>query len=419
MDFDPYMLPMGVDVAGDGNTVWGTESGAGSVLLHHDDGDLWLEEEPGSPEIEFGEHGTVTKNFITTYTTAIGFQNVLRRGTMVTDSTGNKVKILSCRVARLAAKARLTVVGELVEMIVPPDEIEFVPVALNADIIKHPRYFVWLNPNSADFTANSVTIGDTVVWFGNIKQQIIRAIQTYREAPYFPSGNAFTGAIQNNVFQQLQSGNIQVNVPNTAFNPSQKEEFFTGLWDGVNLNRPAGNFRYLTVNVPSTAPALQMAVAAAMEIISKIWNGISEPYIVGYKIKWTTYSFKEQPLNPGGYLEWPFDPEWGNYDAYGKYIPTADPELPDYCYSTEWPPDPSQTVFDFFPYYNPTVFSHDGKFTGHWSMSCLRQADTNAFDRVLWRHTREWMCSPIGHFDYELFSQLELPTKPSDYVVMQ
>ena len=413
------MLPMGFDVAGDGSTVWGTESGAGSQILHHNDGDLWLEEEPGSPEVEFAEHGTVTKNFRTSYDNAIGFQSVLRRGTVVTDSTGNLVKILSCRVTRLAAFSRLTVVGELVNLIVPPDEIEFVPTALNVDIVKHPRYFVWLNPKSSDFTSNSVTIGDTVVWLGNIKQQIIRAIQTYREAPYFPEGNSFTGAIQNNIFQQFQSGVIQVNVPNTAYDSTKDEVFFKGLWDGTNANRPAGNYRYLTVNVPSSTLAIEMAVAAAMEIVSKIWMGINEPYIVGYKIRWTTYSFIEQPLNPGGYLEWPFDPEWGNYDAYGKYIPTSEPELPDYCYSTAWPPNANETVFDLFPYYNPTVFSSTGKFTGHWSMSCLRQADTNAFDRVLWRHTREWMCSPIGHWDYELFSQLELPTKPSDYVVMK
>jgi len=413
--FDEGFLPMGYDFGGDGNTNWGTPSPDDNLKLQTSDGYMVTEEEPGSPEIDSAEHVTVSKNFICSWEDAKLWQELFTRGTVVEDSQGYLIRILSCKITRQkSTNAKVNVIGEIVNSNLPPDEYEINPTTLNVDIIKHPRYFFALNPNSTD-AENFITVGEIDVPLSDIKQQIIRAIQTYREAPFYPNGNNFNGAFQNNIFQQLQSEFVNVNVPVAGFDPNTKEDFPKGIWDGMIDTMPSGNYRYLTVSVDTSNENIQMAVAAAMEIVSKIWLGIDTPYVAGLQITWRQYSFTPQMINPGGYVENPFDDGY-NADGLGHAVPVATPELPVYFWSSSWPPDPNNTVFDDLPWFNPTGYSSDGTRNGLWQMTWLRQADTQRFDRVLWVHTRTWIGSPIGNWDPQIYGAWNRPTSPSDYV---
>ena len=422
-DFDESMLPTGFDRGGDGATIWGTPSSDGAITAYTagNEGtpgvDLFFTEElDDSPEIERAEQGTITKRFKCTWTDAQTWILLLHRGVMLVDSAGNFTKVLSCNIqAQPGDSAIVRVVSEFVDLDTPPDEFDLDTVQLNVDIIKHPRYFFSLNPNPDD-ASNLIDVGDLAqVSISSVKQSIIRAIQTYRDSPFFPSASNVNGLVQNNINSTVNGQQcILVQYQNDGFVNGTKETD-PPFWNGNVADLPDGNWRYALVPVPVDTPEIQLAIAAASEITSKIWQGVDTPYIAGVQMTHSIYSFRPPSFNPGGYVENPYD-DGVNVDFYFNPIPVASPELPVWFYSTEFPPDPALTIFDNMPQWNPTGYSDTGTKTGLPQMSWLRQADKIHYERTWYKLTRTWIGSPVGHWDSEIFGQLDRPSVPSDYV---
>jgi hypothetical protein len=417
--FDESMLPTGYDRAGDGTTVWGTPSSALGIIVDSADGPglISTEELPDSPEIERAEQTTVTHRFMCSPTDAWTWSETLYRGVVMADSSGNLVKVLSSKIqAQKGGSYLVTVIGEFLNLDVPPDEFDLSTTQLNIDILKHPRYFFALNPEAENNTIE-IQLGDFFYYpsISSVQQSIIRSIQTYRDSPFFPSADNINGLIQNNIWSQLNGNSIDVNLPNENFDDTLAPV------DPVRLTETTpsseANCRYFIISVPADDPKIKMAQAAANEIIQKIWRCEDTPYIAGYQITWSSFSTISPSINPGGYIEDPYDA--GNINQVtGEVVAVSSPELPDYFYSSTYPANPSKTIFDDLPVLNPTCYSDDGTENGNYSISWLRQADTVHFDRTFYKITRTWIGSPVGHWDADLYSQYNRPTSAEDYNIL-
>lgn len=420
--FDSSLPAVGTDRLGQDGLKLGTQSPIGDVTVDSaglEGIELFeIQEYPDSPEIERAEQCTVTHRFVCSWDDGLTYSDIYPRGAVFADHNGDLFKVLSSKIqSKKGGLCDLTVISEALEFDTPPDEFDLSDVSLNIDILKHPRYFFALNP-SGNNSATNVTIGShtLTIDISLILQGIIRAIQTYRDSPFFPSKDNINGLIQNNVLSSLNQNSVSVRYDNNYFNPAQAIVDPIALDDDNIDEALSQNCKYYLVTVESNNPAIELANSAALEIISKIWRCEDTPYIAGYQITWSQYYFIPQALNPGGYIENPFDDGHGNIDADGNQVYVADPELPDYFYSTHNPPNPNQTVFDDLPAYNAACYSKTGTQSGNYSISWLRQADTIHFERTWYKVTRTWIGSPVGHWDYDIYGGDTIrPTKPSDY----
>jgi hypothetical protein len=188
-----------------------------------EDYSIKLREAANSPEIERAEQATITHTFYTDWDEAIVRIQTLGRGTLMVDSFGNVSRVLSSKIQReRGGSATLTVTAESVSFDSPPDEFSLEPVELGVHIVKHPRYFHALDPTSDD-ASSTVTVNDVTVSLSDVKQSIIRTIQNYMDAPFYPGGGNVNGMFQTNIMEQLSSGKINVDVKNNNF---------TAEWDG-------------------------------------------------------------------------------------------------------------------------------------------------------------------------------------------
>lgn len=393
------------------------------VILVADNGTLsdWtdqpailLRELANSPEVERAEQATITKTFLMDYEQAKTRLSTMGRGTILVDEEGDVTRVLSAKLTReRPGYAILTVVAEGVSFDSPPDEFDVQPVELGVHIIKHPRYFYALDPTSAD-DDNSVTVNDVTVSLSDVKQSIIRTIQAYMDAPFYPMGGNINGMFQTNIMEQLSAQTIEVPYANPYYSTA-KTLVNPKLWDGDITNYPLNdsneveNCRYFLVPVPVSSPGILLAIAAAKEIIGKIWRQEEQPYIVGYQMTWSQYFFRPPAMSCGGYIE---DPIWNGQE-----------EVPDYFISTEYPPDRDGTIFDLLPIDNPQCYSltgaiidHRGVYNEDYMISWLRKADRIEYQRTWFKITKTWMGAPIGHWDTELYGYHARPSVPEDYV---
>lgn len=402
----------------DGRLGIATPSG---VIIVNDNGTIsdWtdapaikLRELANSPEVERAEQATITKTFVMDWNEAVTRITTLGRGTLMVDESGNVTRVLSSRLSReRPGFGVITVVSEGLNFDSPPDEFCIEPVELGIHIIKHPRYFSALNPASTDST-NMVTVGETEVSLCDVKQSIIRAIQAYMDAPIYPSEYNINGYFQSNILSQLEGATIDVPIINPiGFNPDATEEKPV-KWDGTTEGHGdiTGNCRYVIVSVPTTSAGIQLAMAAAREIIEKIWRQEDQPYVVGYQMQWITYWFRPPRISPGGFLD---DPIIGGRD-----------EVPDYFICPRYPVDSNRiyNIFTQLPNVNPQCYSVSGNRGGpgaygtDYQISWLRKADVVDYQRTWFKLTRTWLGAPIGMWDQQLYSSGNRPSKPDDYV---
>jgi len=407
--------PQPIGSAGTSSTV-GTPTPYGAIVIQSPNGgtDYETEELTESPEIERAEQATFTHRLTMSWRNAVQFIGMLARGTFVQDSgqygTSTIWRILSSRIRSLRGdKAELSYVAESISFDSPPDEYQMIPTDLSIDIIKHPRYFYALYPLGNDFLE---TVGNAPnqTTRANVKMAIIRAIQTYRDSPYFPIQGTVTvnGVVQNNIITTLLSEVIPV----TTSGQSETSIDVSG------------------------DPACLFAIAAAGEIIQKLWFQIDAPYVPGFQVKWSQYFFAPVYENPGGYLEDPVGvvPEY--FMAPGFVVPggtgSVQTVLPQGSLITEYsnldtvPPLPknADNIFSQMPLFNPQCFSLDGTPSGKANISWLRQADEVEYQRTWFKVTRTWIGSPIGHWDRQIYgggtdandSSPNRPTQVSDYL---
>jgi len=344
-----------------------------------------IQELSDSPSVEVAEQCTTTKSFEVPYSYATDMMPLLARGTLFRDSFDNYNRILTVRLQRQrTTKAILTIVTESVSFDTPPDEFSCTPVELGVNIMKHPRYFYALYPDP-DL--------DTLLE-RQVKRAIIRTIQTYQDSPFSPSADYLNGSVQNQILNALSGGTITYTPPNSG----------SGTPTIATYNPATGG-----------SASIALAIAAAGEIIQKLWRLEDNPYMVGWQISWSTYYYRPPILTPGGYLQ---DPILDTDDD--------NPGLPDYFYSTSNPPTTvlDADIFSEMAALNPQCYSNNGTPSGTINISWLRKADDIDYQRTWFKVTRTWIGSAIGHWDTQLFGggveannySPNRPSHPYDYL---
>ena len=421
-----YAVPLSPYGSG-GTGVVGTAPPAGSVLITDVNGNsITLQEDTDSPTIERGVQCTAKHSFTMSYSAAINLLDYLPMGTILEDSNGNIWRLLTANVqSEVGTQAKLITVSESVSFDTPPDEFQINSVDLGIDIIKHPRYFPNLYP----------TADEMGTLIGQVKEAIIRAIQTYRDSPFFPATSQLTqflnGQVQNGICSTLVNGQQVVTLPNINFNPlfpvvyQYTTDPDTYIQDGNSINFvPAypdkATVPLLQVNDPSVYvsvdnitidnDSIALAYAAAQEIITKLWRQEDSPYLSGIEIKWSQFFFLPPIFNMGSYLQ---DPTLIVPDYF------LQPDRP----LTELPPRggvlPSpplgDNVFDQNAIINPQDFSDDGTILGITQISWLRKSDEVQWDRGLCKITYSWVGSAIGYFDTDIYGATVRPSTPEEY----
>lgn len=447
-----FVIPVGINWA-DGTTVLrvqpngasgtptivGTPLPTGQVEMYYGGlpSDL-IQEMDGSPEIERAEQCTCRHELKMPYTTGISYWSVMGRGTMVTDTAGNIWRILSCNIKRLnepcvigvAFSQTATVwcnfsyVAESISFDSPPDDFDVQEVSLDLDIIKHPRYAWALSPYASDAATYSV-FGDTnqKVYYSDIKNKILANIEFYRNSPQVPLGTFASSYIQDVIKIILApdaAGNVNLETTflNQSFDPT-KAPAAPVYWNGSAATRPAVNCRYFNVNLlfnlNTTNNPVAIAIAAATELISKLWRNEDTPYIAGYKVIWTQKVFSTVYLNPGGYIEDPRQvvPQYFMNPFNNGVIPRSYSSAGIVYDSSA--PDSNASIFDLLPIYNPQCYSVTGRRGGSLSFSALRTTDTIRYDRTFFDLTHSWMVACVGKWDSDLFTQNNRPQVSSDF----
>ena len=400
-----------------GSGIVGTPIPAGCCIITSNSGSLiTLEEMPDSPTIERGTQCTAQHRFKCSYQDGLNLLAAIGMGTIVQDSFGNIWRVLTCSLQSMEGTAAvLGTVSESVSFDVPPDEFQCNSVDLGIDIIKHPRYFPNLYPTNAE-------LGTFV---GQVKEAIIRAIQSYRDSPFFPSASnlygLLNGQVQNIQTSSLSNGTWIIAVPNVNFQPQFDFVADTVIQDGTGVVVPLpaaianGQVNdpsiHVSVNANALAnPSIQLARAAAQEIITKLWRMEDSPYLAGVELKWTQYYFLPPILNLGSYLE---DPD---YVVPNYFLQPDRPigELPPRG-GISYPTAGSDNIFQYNASANPQDYSSDGTKYGETQISWLRKGDEISYERTWFKITYTWVGSAIGYWDFQLYGASNRPTVPSDY----
>lgn len=386
---------------------------------------ITLQEDTDSPTIERGTQATCQHKFTMSYQTALNYIGVIGMGTIMQDSFGNIWRVLTCSIqSQEGTKAKLITVSESVSFDTPPDEFQVNTVDLGIDIIKHPRYFGNLYPTNAEL--------GTIV--GQAKEAIIRAIQAYRDAPFFPTAanlyGLINGNVQNTQISTLSNGSWVVTLPNVNYQPQL--DFVSGsaliqdgsghytsppaavpslVGSGVTSGTNDPNY-YVSVNsVVLASYSLSLAKAAAQEIITKLWRIEDSPYMPGIEMKWSQYYFLPPLLNLGSFIQ---DPTY--------IIPTyfLQPDRPVGGLPPRggiaYPVAGSDNIFQYNAAWNPQDYSANGTPSGVTQISWLRKADEIEYQRTWFKITYTWVGSAIGYWDLQLYGAYNRPTLPSDYV---
>jgi hypothetical protein len=386
---------------------------------------LPIEESKESPTIERAEQCTVRHVYNLPWTQAQNYLASYARGALVTDAFNNFYRVLSSEIQYQGAKgagyAQMVVVCESISFDVPPDEFSIVPVKLGLDIFKHPRYFYALMPsNQIPGGLNIFGVADTNAEI-NAKQSIIRALQAYRENPFVPNGaalDALVGALQENIHLSLVTGQLIVQIPC----PNFSESFPASTPVPIGSTPPAtptstNNPKYQMVYASTVGGnSVALALAAARELIGKLWRMEDTPLLNGMEMTWSEYYYRPPPINLGCYVE---DP-----------ITQASPSLPDYFYSIDNPPDTGSNVFQYLSTFNPQCYASNGIQGGPVKISWLRDADTLEYQRTWFKVTRKWLGATFGTWDMDLYgtpanasglsaSSGVRPTMPSQYRTLQ
>lgn len=378
--------------------------------------------QPDSPTIERSEQATFVHKEKMTWSNGLAYISVLSRGTVVVDSVGNIYRLLSATLQHDSIGGDfgvLTTVCESVSFDVPPDEFQVNTVDLGVDIIKHPRYFGNLYPTAAE-------LGTTT---GKIKESIIRAIQTYRDSPFFPTADnltgLFNGLVHNLTTANLSGGKFTFTFPNANYQPQFNYKQDTNIQDitstGIPTYPPAAtangqtNDPTVPVSIQATsytsANSILLALAAAQEIITKIWRMEDTPYLAGIEVKWSQYYFLPPIFNLGSYLE---DPTF-IIPNYFMQPDRALGELPP-RQGISFPVAGADNIFKLNASINPQDFSNTGLSNGVTNISWLRKADELDQQRTWFKITHTWIGSPIGYWDLQLYGATARPSQPSDYV---
>ena len=380
----------------------GTPTPDGSLIIQSSAGDgvYEIEEDVDSPEIERAEQGTVMHSLTMGWIAATNFLATFGRGSFQQDSFGNIWRVLSNKIKSLRGdRASLQYTAESISFDSPPDEFQITPSDLGIDIIKYPRYFFALYPSGDDYTT-TVGTGSNIATVAQVKQAIIRGIQTYRDSPYFPAQGTLTvnGVVQNNIVSNFIAGLVPTPVSNT------------------------GTGSEVSIDVSGNASCL-LAIAAANEIIQKLWFQLDTPYIAGWDIVFTQYFFQPVYMNPGGYIEDPsfIVPDYFLQPAPQNSLARGDLTSPWGNQDTLPPVNGAHgvggpTIFDQMALLNPQCYSSTGTSSGATNISWLRKADEVVFERTWFRRTMRWSGSPIGHWDQNIFQQGPRPSVPSDYL---
>lgn len=414
-------LPSGVDWASGLNGLLGTPFPANAIAVEGSQGETTIEdistqELPTSPQLEIAEQGTCKHQFTCPYATALQYATIYSRGTLTVDSYGNYFRVLSNSVERQSAnQAVFSTVSETLSFDTPPDEFSITPITLGIDIMKHPRYFNALMPTSQIpyYTGTQDTNSQTLA-----KMAIIRGLQAYRENPQVtPSNNLayLSGNVADIVHASFISGQLvwSEHNPNytTAF-PATATPAIGTTWSGnpypptaTATGNPNPQFFWNgTSAFVDTGNRVQLALAAAQELIGKLWLQEDTPEVVGWDIEWSQYTYIPPYLNPGGYVESPCQ-----LNVFDSTAPVAVPPLPYYFTSTEWPPSGSTSIFDNIGLYNPQVYTQSGQQGSRTFLQCLREADTCVLQRTWFKTTRKWKITAIGQFDRDIYTQNSRP----------
>lgn len=377
-----------------------------------------VNELPDSPTIERAEQCTATHKVSCSWNAAQTYLTIYGRGKLLSDSGGNWYRVLSSTIQHKKGDyAELSITSESISFDNPPDEFSINPVKLNLDLLKHPRYFSNLIPLPSD-TSTYTTVGDypVTVTYSDIKQALVRMIQTYRDSPFFPSEDALNGQIQSSVLAGLKGGKLNITIPFDGF-VATNQETPPAFWDGTVAHVPTGNPRYVivpvSVNLSNPSDPVTIAIAATKEIIYKLWRNEDTPLLNGWELTWTSYYWAPIRLNPGSYIEDPFGLQGGNGQTAA--IPNAVPPVPDYFFSTVRPPNTSYNIFDYIAAYNPQCYSSNGLWNGGANISWLRDADTMEYNRTWFKVTRKWLGAPVGAWDKDLYNQDARPSSATDY----
>ena len=374
------------------------------------------QEDPNSPEIERAEQATIVHKLKMAWTDGLSYISAIGRGVFLQDSFGNITRVLSAKLNSLRDdQAEVIITAESISFDSPPDEWQVIPVESGIDILKNPRYSWALSPAAGD-DGTYTTKGNVVVRFFSVKSALMRMIQSYRDAPFFPSTDQINGLIQNNIMSQLSSLDsdltwIDLQVPTgnytsalyTGFNPNLPASD-PPRWDGVIANLPAGNYQYATIGVEvhlnNPDDPITIALSATKEIISKLWRQEDTPYSVYYQVVLSQYFFAPTLLNPGGYIQSPVG------------------IVPDYFMSPSQ--DGTDTIFDKLAIDNPQDYSIDGLSGGaaKVNISWLRKADEVEYQRTWFKTTSIWIGAPIGSWDLQLYSGGNRPQNANDFVQM-
>lgn len=403
----------------------GTPTPAGALLIALPPGTSTqpMQEDSNSPEIERAEQATVSHTLKMAWVDGVALIAGLGRGTFLQDSFGNITRILSSKIKKLPKnQCEITIIAESISFDTPPDEFQITPIDLGLDIIKHPRYSWILAPIPADQSNFAPLVGDTQVNFVAIKSAIIRLIQAYRDSPFFPSADQVNGLIQNNIMSQLSNGSISIQVPNPNPYDAGKALISPPPWDGVIANLPPGNYQYLIIQVPVdlTDPTdpLAIAIAAAKEVISKLWRQEDTPYLTGFQIRWTQFFFAPAYLDPGGYIQDPLTvvPDYFMQpEALQSALAQGDFGSVFGNQDTVAPNSGQPTIFDHITLLNPQAYAANGISGGGLNISWLRKADEFDFQRTWFAISHVWVGSPIGSWDSDIYSQGNRPQNANDY----
>lgn len=445
-----WVLPVGIDYADGTTSLPGQPYGTGSPaivgtplptaqLQWWTSGGFetnFVEEMPGSPSLERAEQCTCQHIVKMPYAEGLSYWTQMARGTIVNDTSANVWRILSCEIKRIEVNfCELTYVMEAISFDSPPDEFELNEVSLDLDITKHPRYSWALSPYVTD-ASTYIQIGDSSysrVYFSDIKQQILRGIETYRNAPVYPNANLIQGYIQQNIVDQMNNGKIQFMVPNPNYIQASN---VTTIAQPVTWDGNASSLASISTGVPtlilqydysanSDSDPINIAIAAANELITKLWRQEDTPLLAGYEVVWTQKFFQPIYLNPGSYIEDPRDwvPSYfmnphasaglprGDQNSYGPVGPPSTNNSDNYGAGGVSAP----SIFDYLTYINPQCYATNGIQGGPLGLSSLRKSDSYVYERTWFSVRHSWLVAPIGKWDADIYSQNNRPIVASQY----
>lgn len=444
-----FVVPVGIDFAdgvtllptqpsGSGGTplIVGTSLPTADIFLYGNIGNGNFEEPPGYPKLERAEQCTCEHALKMLYTDGLNYWAQMPRGLIVSDSQANVWRILSCDITHAeGTTCVLHYVMESISFDTPPDEFDIADVSLDLNIIKHPRYARFFSPYVSDSSTFTI-VGDTNIYYTDIKEAIVRMAQNYTDSPFYPSAAQVQGLIQSSILSMLSPAigststvqNLQINYPNANYNGSQTQAMPV-VWDGTNANLPTVNCPFFVINVPvdltNTSDPITCAIAALKELLSKLWRGEDTPYIPSYEITWTQKFFQTVYINPGAYLEDPRDwvPDYFMNPNAGGVIPRANqgsvgpvgPPSTDNSDIVAAGGSSNPSIFDFMTTINPQLFSTTGLSGGPLAISSLRKSDRIAYDRTFFNIPHKWLISCIGKWDSDLYTNNNAPQVSTDF----